>query len=186
MNALAPRPLYRRDPDRQSRPICRRAPPTRCAGSTDRAEDKRVTAKLLAHIGAKRPMTAYHDHSDDGLRPHLPKRMGSKAIALVSDAGDAAHLRPGLQAGPRARAAGIAVHTLPGAVRRDRRADAGRAADRPLPVPRLPSGQGQGARRGDRRGRGGPRQPRPLRKRPAARRQPGRARARGLATARRR
>ena len=35
------------------------------------AEDKRVTAKLLAHIGAKAPMTAYHDHSDDQLRQRI-------------------------------------------------------------------------------------------------------------------
>src|SRR5919112_1471443 len=29
------------------------------------AEDKRVSAKLLAHAGAKAPMSAYHDHSSE-------------------------------------------------------------------------------------------------------------------------
>ena len=51
------------------------------------AEDKRVTAKLLAHVGAKAPMTAYHDHSDQALRDRIVAELGSKAIALVSDAG---------------------------------------------------------------------------------------------------
>ena len=32
------------------------------------AEDTRVTAKLLAHIGAKVPMTRYDDHSTEGER----------------------------------------------------------------------------------------------------------------------
>ncbi len=34
-------------------------------------EDSRVTAKLLAHIGVKRPMTPYHDHNADKVRPDL-------------------------------------------------------------------------------------------------------------------
>src|SRR5215468_2531790 len=51
------------------------------------AEDSRVTAKLLAHIGVKRPMVAYHDHNEDRLRPSLIEKMASQSIALVSDAG---------------------------------------------------------------------------------------------------
>src|SRR5688572_10296585 len=51
------------------------------------AEDKRVSAKLLAHVGAKAPMTAYHDHSDDQLRDRILADLGSKAVALISDAG---------------------------------------------------------------------------------------------------
>ena len=50
------------------------------------AEDKRVSAKLLAHIGAKAPMTAYHDHSDDKLRDRILADLGTKAVALISDA----------------------------------------------------------------------------------------------------
>ena len=60
---------------------------TLCAVDRILAEDKRVTAKLLAHIGATAPMTAYHDHSDEALRARLLAELGSNAIALVSDAG---------------------------------------------------------------------------------------------------
>src|SRR5687767_6161120 len=58
-------------------------------GSADliAVEDSRVTAKLLSHIGAKRPMTPYHDHNADRVRPGLVAQMAEKAIALVSDAG---------------------------------------------------------------------------------------------------
>ena len=45
-----------------------RAAETLCRVDCILAEDKRVTAKLLAHIGAKAPMTAYHDHSDEEMR----------------------------------------------------------------------------------------------------------------------
>ena len=50
-------------------------------------EDSRVTAKLLRHIGARRPMTPYHDHNADRVRPGLIEQMRDKAVALVSDAG---------------------------------------------------------------------------------------------------
>jgi 16S rRNA (cytidine1402-2'-O)-methyltransferase len=78
------------------------------------AEDKRVTAKLLAHIGATAPMTAYHDHSDDKLRERILSDLGSKAIALVSDAGTPLISDPGYKLVRAARQAGLAVHTLPG------------------------------------------------------------------------
>jgi 16S rRNA (cytidine1402-2'-O)-methyltransferase len=78
------------------------------------AEDKRVTAKLLAHLGAKAPMTAYHDHSDDDLRQRILAEASVKAIALVSDAGTPLISDPGYKLVRAARAAGIAVHTLPG------------------------------------------------------------------------
>jgi 16S rRNA (cytidine1402-2'-O)-methyltransferase len=48
------------------------------------AEDKRVTAKLLAHIGAKAPMTAYHDHSDDNLRERILADLGGKPAVHLS------------------------------------------------------------------------------------------------------
>lgn len=40
-------------------------------------EDSRVTGKLLNHLGVKRPMTPYHDHNADSVRPGLIARMGS-------------------------------------------------------------------------------------------------------------
>lgn len=78
------------------------------------AEDKRVSAKLLAHIGAKAPMTAYHDHSDDKLRERILGDLGTKAVALISDAGTPLISDPGYKLVRAARQAGHAIHTLPG------------------------------------------------------------------------
>ena len=78
------------------------------------AEDKRVSAKLLAHAGATAPMTAYHDHSDEGLRDRILAELGTKAIALISDAGTPLNSDPGYKLVRAARAAGHAVHTVPG------------------------------------------------------------------------
>jgi len=77
-------------------------------------EDSRVTAKLLAHIGVKRPMTPYHDHNADKVRPGLIAEMASKAVALVSDAGTPLISDPGYKLVRDARAAGAAVTTIPG------------------------------------------------------------------------
>lgn len=77
-------------------------------------EDSRVTAKLLHHIGAKRPMLAYHDHNADRVRPDLIARMAGAAVALVSDAGTPLISDPGYKLVRDARAAGIAVTTIPG------------------------------------------------------------------------
>jgi len=77
-------------------------------------EDSRVTATLLRHIGAKRPMLAYHDHSAEGVRPALVARMATEAIALVSDAGTPLISDPGFKLVRDARAAGHLVVTIPG------------------------------------------------------------------------
>lgn len=77
-------------------------------------EDSRVTAKLLAHIGVKRPMTPYHDHNAERVRPGLIARMAHEAVALVSDAGTPLISDPGYKLVREARAAGIAVTTIPG------------------------------------------------------------------------
>ncbi|MFM5914917.1 MAG: 16S rRNA (cytidine(1402)-2'-O)-methyltransferase [Chakrabartia godavariana] len=77
-------------------------------------EDSRVTAKLLQHIGVKRPMQPYHDHNADRVRPGLIERMGSEAVALVSDAGTPLISDPGYKLVRDARAAGRNVVTIPG------------------------------------------------------------------------
>jgi 16S rRNA (cytidine1402-2'-O)-methyltransferase len=77
-------------------------------------EDSRVTAGLLRHIGVKKPMTPYHDHSAEGVRPGLVARMGTEAIALVSDAGTPLISDPGYKLVRDARAAGHTVVTIPG------------------------------------------------------------------------
>jgi 16S rRNA (cytidine1402-2'-O)-methyltransferase len=77
-------------------------------------EDSRVTAKLLGHIGVKRPMTPYHDHNAERVRPGLIAQMADKAVALVSDAGTPLISDPGYKLVRDARAAGVPVTTIPG------------------------------------------------------------------------
>ena len=78
------------------------------------AEDTRVTGKLLAHIGCKTPMTRYDDHTDEQAREAIVARLGSEAIALVSDAGTPLISDPGYKLVRAARAAGHAVRAIPG------------------------------------------------------------------------
>jgi 16S rRNA (cytidine1402-2'-O)-methyltransferase len=77
-------------------------------------EDSRVTAGLLRHVGVKRPMTPYHDHNAEGVRPGLVARMATEAVALVSDAGTPLISDPGYKLVRDARAAGRDVVTIPG------------------------------------------------------------------------
>ncbi|QIK95639.1 16S rRNA (cytidine(1402)-2'-O)-methyltransferase [Sphingomonas sp. HDW15A] len=91
-----------------------RAAETLCNAALILAEDKRVSAKLLAHAGSKAPMQAYHDHSDEGLRDSVLARLGGEAVALISDAGTPLISDPGYKLVRAARAAGYAVHTVPG------------------------------------------------------------------------
>lgn len=77
-------------------------------------EDSRVTARLLHHIGVRRPMLPYHDHNAERVRPQLLERMRQGAVALVSDAGTPLISDPGYKLVRDARAAGIAVTTIPG------------------------------------------------------------------------
>jgi 16S rRNA (cytidine1402-2'-O)-methyltransferase len=85
-------------------------------GRADRilVEDTRVTAKLLAHIGAKVPMQRFDDHASEADRERIVAELGEKAIALVSDAGTPLISDPGYKLVRAARAAGHAVHQVPG------------------------------------------------------------------------
>src|SRR5438034_4003309 len=78
------------------------------------AEDTRVTAKLLAHIGAKAPMSRYDDHTSEEERGRIVARLGEEGIALVSDAGTPLISDPGYKLVRAARAAGHEVRTVPG------------------------------------------------------------------------
>jgi 16S rRNA (cytidine1402-2'-O)-methyltransferase len=94
--------------------LSRRAAETLAGCDLIAVEDTRVTAKLLSHIGAKRPMLPYHDHNADRVRPTLLARMREEAVALVSDAGTPLVSDPGYKLVRDARAAGIPVTTVPG------------------------------------------------------------------------
>lgn len=78
------------------------------------AEDTRVTAKLLQHIGAKVPMTRYDDHTSEAERARIVALLEAEAVALVSDAGTPLISDPGYKLVRAARAAGHDVHTIPG------------------------------------------------------------------------
>lgn len=78
------------------------------------AEDKRVTAKLLAHIGAKTRLANYNDHTSEAERARIVSQLGDQAIALVSDAGTPLISDPGYKLVRSARSEGHSVFTLPG------------------------------------------------------------------------
>jgi len=77
-------------------------------------EDTRITAKLLAHVGAKVPMTRYDDHTKESERDRIVSLLGDQVVALVSDAGTPLISDPGYKLVRAARAAGHEVHTVPG------------------------------------------------------------------------
>jgi 16S rRNA (cytidine1402-2'-O)-methyltransferase len=91
-----------------------RAAETLCRADRVLAEDTRVTGKLMAHIGAKAPMTRYDDHTSDRERDAIVSRLGDQAVALVSDAGTPLISDPGYKLVRAARAAGAAIHIVPG------------------------------------------------------------------------
>jgi 16S rRNA (cytidine1402-2'-O)-methyltransferase len=78
------------------------------------AEDKRVTAKLLAHAGAKAPMSTYNDFSSEADRSAIVARLATHALSLVSEAGKPiiSHTRYKLVRAPRQ--AGHLVKAVPG------------------------------------------------------------------------
>lgn len=78
------------------------------------AEDTRVTAKLLHHLGVKVPMTSYHDHNADRVRPELLDKAREMVVALVTDAGTPLISDPGYKLVRTAHELGIPVTTLPG------------------------------------------------------------------------
>ena len=79
------------------------------------AEDTRVTARLLARYGIRKPLEPYHDHNAEAARPKVlaALRRGER-VALVSDAGTPLVSDPGYKLVRAAIAEGIAVSAAPG------------------------------------------------------------------------
>lgn len=79
------------------------------------AEDTRVTRTLLAHYGITTPLTAYHEHNAEQVRPQLLGKLNAgRALALVSDAGTPLVSDPGFRLVGDALGRGIRVTTVPG------------------------------------------------------------------------
>ena len=78
------------------------------------AEDTRVTGKLLKHLGARTPMSRFDDHAGEAERDAIVARLGTEAMALVSDAGTPLISDPGYKLVRAARVAGHNVVTVPG------------------------------------------------------------------------
>lgn len=78
-------------------------------------EDSRVTGKLLHHLGLKKKMRRYNDHSSAGDRDSLIAAAREGVVALVSDAGTPLISDPGYKLVRAAREAGVSVYTIPGA-----------------------------------------------------------------------
>lgn len=74
-----------------------------------------MTGKLLKHLGINGRMVRYDDHASDAARARLIEQAQREAVALVSDAGTPLISDPGYRLVREARAAGIAITTIPGA-----------------------------------------------------------------------
>ena len=78
-------------------------------------EDTRQTGKLLAAYDIKTPMSPYHDHNADRVRPGIIEALKAGAcFVLVSDAGTPLISDPGAKLVRAARDAGVRVFPLPG------------------------------------------------------------------------
>jgi len=78
-------------------------------------EDTRVTGVLLQRFAIATPMTPYHDHNADRVRPQILARLqAGEAVALVSDAGTPLISDPGYKLVRDCAEAGIKTIPLPG------------------------------------------------------------------------
>jgi 16S rRNA (cytidine1402-2'-O)-methyltransferase len=78
-------------------------------------EDTRVSGALAQRFDIKTPLTPYHDHNADAVRPGLLARAATEPVALVSDAGTPLISDPGFKLVRDARALNISVTPIPGA-----------------------------------------------------------------------
>ncbi|MGZ6256600.1 MAG: 16S rRNA (cytidine(1402)-2'-O)-methyltransferase [Candidatus Limnocylindria bacterium] len=79
------------------------------------AEDTRLAHRLLAHLGAKRPIASFNDHSPQTRMAELLERLsGGATLVLTTDAGMPGVSDPGARLVDAARAAGASVEVVPG------------------------------------------------------------------------
>lgn len=96
--------------------ISARAVATLAGADLVACEDTRVTGKLLALLGVRARLAAYHEHNAERVRPLLLARLrAGETVALVSDAGSPLLSDPGFRLVRACAAEGIAVTSVPGA-----------------------------------------------------------------------
>ena len=79
------------------------------------AEDTRVAARLLRHLGTRRPTLSFTEHNAAERLPGLLARLAAgETLALTTDAGMPAISDPGSELVAAARDAGHAVEVVPG------------------------------------------------------------------------
>ncbi|MCL2817364.1 MAG: 16S rRNA (cytidine(1402)-2'-O)-methyltransferase [Clostridiales bacterium] len=79
------------------------------------AEDTRKSARLLSHLGVKKPLLSYYRHNQKKRDSQiLPLLQAGKNIALISDAGTPAVSDPGAELVAQAVQAGVKVVAVPG------------------------------------------------------------------------
>lgn len=99
-----------------ARDITLRALDVLSAADVIACEDTRVTSKLLAIHGIRKPLLVYHEHNAGRVRPGIIKRLkNGEIVALVSDAGTPMVSDPGLPLLKACIEDGIQVTHAPGA-----------------------------------------------------------------------
>jgi len=79
------------------------------------AEDTRVTAKLLSHIGVSKPMVPYHEHNKRKCGETIAARLAEgESCALVTDAGSPIISDPGEDIARICEERGLPVTVIPG------------------------------------------------------------------------
>ncbi|HEY8179757.1 MAG TPA: 16S rRNA (cytidine(1402)-2'-O)-methyltransferase [Candidatus Limnocylindria bacterium] len=79
------------------------------------AEDTRMAARLLAHLGARTPTQSFNEHNADARLPGLLARLAAgETLALTTDAGMPGVSDPGAALVAAAREAGASAEVVPG------------------------------------------------------------------------
>ena len=78
-------------------------------------EDRRITSRLMGHLGLRRPLSLYHEHNAEAARPErLGRLQAGESVAVVSDAGTPAVSDPGFKLVRAALDQGSDVYPVPG------------------------------------------------------------------------
>jgi len=78
-------------------------------------EDTRTTGLLLARLGSRRPLTAYHEHNETEAAERIAAEVAAgKSVAVVTDAGTPGLSDPGFRLVRACRRRGLPVVPIPG------------------------------------------------------------------------